>query len=429
MNKDDDLDSPVNKRKRAIVFGAILVPSLIISSGKAITPALPPMLKYFSNVPISIFDLISTAQQLSALITLFILIWVAKKIGIKRTIGLGILITAVLGILPAFSDNFIFILLTRIGWGLGLGLLNALAIDSINIYFRYDERTRIRMSGYRTAMEPLGQCVLDILMGLLVMINWHLSFLSYGLIFLILIYFWKDFPTKYDKDVTATKAVKTGKAKAPKLSKKHVFHLVSLVCGLSFLMIFMVMANVCCFIEVPNLIHFLHIGNPGEAGLIIGLNTIFATFVNASFGHIYGWIHRYTVTAGVIMIAIGTILEATASNIWMLALGAICSGMAFPMFGTYSYALVGRVVPVKYETFTISILITGSNLGSFLGPLGTHYLGIFMNPTNSLVGIIRHSFVVMFIISVITVIVMTTFQAISSYHKHAKKMRAQRANA
>ncbi|XIF19981.1 MAG: MFS transporter [Acetilactobacillus jinshanensis] len=138
--------------------------------------------------------MISTIQQLSALITLFLSIWIARKIGMKKTIGIGIFMTAIFGIMPAFSQNFTFILIARFAWGIGLGLLNSLAIDAINIYFRHRESLRIKMSGYRTAMEPFGQCILDIMMGLLVMINWQVSFLAYGLIFLIFIYFWKCFP-------------------------------------------------------------------------------------------------------------------------------------------------------------------------------------------------------------------------------------------
>ncbi|XIF19983.1 MAG: MFS transporter [Acetilactobacillus jinshanensis] len=73
--------------------------------------------------------------------------------------------------------------------------------------------------------------------------------------------------------------------------------------------------------------------------------------------------------------------------------------MAFPMFGTYSYALVGKVIPVRYETVAIAVLITGSNLGSFIVPIGIHYLGEFMNANFTLVAIIRHAFILMSVIS------------------------------
>lgn len=407
-------------KERMLMYGAILAPSLIVSSGKAITPALPSMMKSFPNVPITMFDMISTVQQLSALITLFLSIWIARKISMKKTIGIGIFITAVCGIMPAFSHSFMFILLSRFAWGIGLGLLNSLAIDAINIFFRHRENLRIRMSGYRTAMEPLGQCVPDILMGLLVMINWQVSFLAYGLIFIILIYFWKCFPS------TNNEAIKRNH-KTPSISillpTRYIVRMVNVVLGLFVLMIFIVMANASVFVEVPNLMHYLHLGTPGTAGVIIGLNTIFAFFANASFGRIFSYLHRYTIVMGIIMITLGTFVESISANVWMLTLGAILSGMAFPMFGTYSYALVGKVIPVRYETAAIAFLITGSNIGSFLVPIGIHYFGIFLNPTTSLVGIIRHAFLVMSIISLILVITMTAYQAyVKVVHNRVPRM-------
>ncbi|XIF19982.1 MAG: MFS transporter [Acetilactobacillus jinshanensis] len=66
-----------------------------------------------------------------------------------------------------------------------------------------------------------------------------------------------------------------------------------MVIGLFLLMIFIVMANASVFVEIPNLMHYLHLGSAGTSGLIIGLNTIFAFFANAAFGKIF---HYFTVT-------------------------------------------------------------------------------------------------------------------------------------
>lgn len=408
------------RRERILMYGAILAPSLIISSGKAVTPVLPSMMKSFSNIPITTFDMISTIQQLSALITLFLSIWIARKIGIKKTIGYGILLTAIFGILPAFSNNFPFILASRFGWGIGLGLQNSLAIDAINIFFRHREKLRLQMSGYRTAMEPLGQCILDILMGLLVMINWHLSFLAYGLIFLILIYFWKCFPK------TNNHAIQTNH-KSPSITillpTKYIFRLTNVIIGLFILMIFMVMANASIFVEVPNLMHYLRLGTPGTAGLIISLNTIFAFLGNVAFGRIFHYLHRFTIVMGIIMIMLGTFTIAVSNNVITLGLGSILSGLAFPLFGTYSYALIGKVIPVRYETLAIAALITGSNLGSFIVPFSIHYLGILMNSNLTLVAIIRHAFMLMSVISLIVALTMVIFQAFIKFnHNRTPRM-------
>ncbi len=88
---------------------AVLSVSVMITTGTAISSALPEMAKSFPNISVSQIDMIATIQQFSVMITLLLSGFISKKLGIKRTITIGLILTGVAGVFPFFSHSFILI--------------------------------------------------------------------------------------------------------------------------------------------------------------------------------------------------------------------------------------------------------------------------------------------------------------------------------
>lgn len=124
--------------------------------------------------------MVATIQQVPAFIVLLFSSQLASKYGIKRIVGIGMLLMGIAGVAPALLSNIWLVLLARlifgIGIGIGIGMTNSLAIALINLY--YDGGDQAQMLGERSAFEPIGVCVINLLAGLLLSISWQASFLA-----------------------------------------------------------------------------------------------------------------------------------------------------------------------------------------------------------------------------------------------------------
>ena len=132
-------------------------------------------------------ELITTIPSIACLFAILLSNIVVKKIGIKKVILIGLILVGVGGVLPVVTNGFVLVLVGRIILGLGLGLYSPLAIDLINILF--DESERAKLMGYRSALEQLGQSSMALMVGLLAMFSWSMSFLVYGFAFVLAILF------------------------------------------------------------------------------------------------------------------------------------------------------------------------------------------------------------------------------------------------
>lgn len=110
-----------------------------------------------------------------------------KKVGIKKMIFAGLILVGIGGVLPVFANDFTLVIIGRVILGVGLGLYGPFAIELINILF--DEKERAKLLGYRGAIEQLGQSSMVMVAGLLAIFSWNMSFLVYGLAFVLAIAF------------------------------------------------------------------------------------------------------------------------------------------------------------------------------------------------------------------------------------------------
>lgn len=281
---------------------AVLSISLIITTGPAVSSALPLMAKNFPNISLEMIDMIATVQQFTIMLFLLISGTIAKKIGIKRTIALGLMITGVAGIFPVFSQSFEAIFISRLllGIGIGIGLFNSLAITVIDLLFSGHDKAQ--MLGNRSAMEQLGVCILNLVVGLLLLINWHMAFLIYGLAFPIMIFFWRYVPEpQIDEE------------------NKEAHQRINLpVVLLALLLLFLVMCSTAIIVQIPSIIVRGALGSATTASLIISLNTLAGMAMGFLFGRIYKVARYMTLPIGTFLMALGAILIGIGGNLYIV---------------------------------------------------------------------------------------------------------------
>ena len=98
--------------------------SLMLTSSQAINGVIPQM-KEALNISQSQSELLGTAPSITVILFILLSSYVADKLGMRKTIIIGLLLAGIGGILPVFVANFPIVLISRIILGAGLGLYNS----------------------------------------------------------------------------------------------------------------------------------------------------------------------------------------------------------------------------------------------------------------------------------------------------------------
>ena len=129
-------------------------------------------------------ELLITVPSIATLIFAMLCDVIIGKVGMKKTVISGLLITGLGGVMPLFNNtSYAYLLVARFLFGAGKGLIFTPSVSYINILF--DEKERATLIGYRSAVEMLGQSLLTLIMGALVVFSWSFSFVINGIFFLI----------------------------------------------------------------------------------------------------------------------------------------------------------------------------------------------------------------------------------------------------
>lgn len=155
---------------------AVLSISLMLCSAQAINGVIPKMKQSLGISQVQV-EMLSTIPAITVIVFIFLSSFIAKKIGLKKTINIGLFLAGVGGMLPMFVSSFKLIFIGRIVLGAGLGLFNSLAVTLINRIYTGD--VEASLLGIRNSMEGIGQSILTFVAGILLNIGWHYSFAVY----------------------------------------------------------------------------------------------------------------------------------------------------------------------------------------------------------------------------------------------------------
>ena len=350
---------------------SLLSVSLIITTGPAISPLLPDIINHYDNIPETAIESLSTVQQFSVVISLIIANFIAKKIGIKKTVILGLLLAGVAGVVPFFADNYYVILISRIVFGVGVGFFNSLAITIIDLLYNGSEKTKLL--GIRTSMEQLGYSLASLMVGGLLLLGWRFGFLIYVWAIPISFIFWKYVPEVQSK--TEKNNFEKGNNSKENYGKKQI--------GFIFLAFFLMLVTLCdtgINVELPKLLVEQKIGTGSLSGIIIAMKTTMAMIVGILFGKIYSLLHWWVVPTGIVALLIGS-LAISQGHLWLVCLGSIISGVGSPLIGTYAFKTISETAPNGKENVINTMVLIGCNAGSFVAPIALSAGGNLFNGT------------------------------------------------
>lgn len=347
---------------KKILRFALLSASLLVGSAAAINANIPAMADHFSEVPLSMVEMLTTVPSLFLMISVLTSSLIAKKIGYKQTIVIGLGIVMVAGIVPILIDNFTIILISRAMLGFGVGLFNSLLVSMIN-YF-YDGKERSSMYGLQSAFEGAGGIVITFIAGQLLKINWQAPFIAYVIAIPVFIVYLKFVPKVKIEDVISANGGNQKKDSNQKSgSFLPVFGYVALIFVAA--MLYMIMG-----IKVASLMTSAGYGSASDASLVIILLSLGGISAGLLFGKIVKVFNQLTTSIGLIILAIAMMILGVSQSLSLTFVGGFLTGFGFKIFMP---SLINKInnSNIPNTTLATSLLLVGFNLGVFISPYGS----------------------------------------------------------
>lgn len=356
----------MNNQKSLLQKGAILSISLMLTSSQAINGVIPQM-KQSLGISQSQSELLGTAPSITVILFILLSSYFAKRIGMKKTIILGLLLAGIGGIIPVFTATFQTVLISRVILGAGLGLYNSLAVTYISSL--YSGNTRATLLGIRNSMEALGQTILIFLAGVLVNINWTASFLVYAIAFPVALLFALKVPEIRDENSD--------------IPENHVKEKMNpIVFALVLFAILLVMNSIAISVRFASIATEIK-GVNFNASNYLALMPILGILAGFMFGPINKWIGKGTLYLGIIFFIISNLLIAVSNgNMTFLLTGLFLSSITGSWCFPFIFSNLDKVTTKNTINFATSLIFIGCNIGNFIAPIAMQLAQFLTRSTN-----------------------------------------------
>ena len=331
--------------------------SLLLISAFSISTALPPMLDYYSpSFSAAQVELLVSVPSFSVVAMLLLNSFIDKWLSDRQLIVTGLLLLSSSGIFPFFVQAYPLVLLSRIAFGMGIGLINAKAIAIISQ--RYQGKERVQMLGIRGSMELIGGASCSLLVGQLLKIHWTFAFLIYGFGFVILIMYLLFVPSMEQvekKQITKRKQV---------LNKKDL----GMILGMALLAGFVICINSSISLRVPLFQVAGKTIESGQSALVLSLEQGIGIVAGLSFASLIGHFKNRLLLIVMFLLAVCLFGMSVASNLPILILSSVGVGFFYSIILTIIFNRLSESIARNLLNKATAYVLLGCNLGSALSP-------------------------------------------------------------
>ena len=331
--------------------------SLLLISAFSISTALPPMLDYYSpTFSAAQVELLVSVPSFSVVAMLLLNSFIDKRLSDRQLMVTGLLLLSSAGIFPFFVQAYPLVLLSRIAFGMGIGLINAKAIAIISQ--RFQGKERVQMLGIRGSMELIGGASCSLLVGQLLKIHWTFAFLIYGLGFVILTMYLLFVPTMDQVERKQITKSKQG------LNKKDL----SMILSMALLAGFVICINSSISLRVPL---FQVAGKTiasGQSALVLSLEQGIGIVAGLSFASLIGYFKNHLLHIVMVLLAVCLFGMSVASNLPILILSSVGVGFFYSTVLTIIFNRLSERIARNLLNKATAYVLLGCNLGSALSP-------------------------------------------------------------
>ncbi|MCF6514741.1 MFS transporter [Lactobacillus sp. S2-2] len=353
---------------------ALLSISLVLATSLSVSAVVPKWSSAFPNFSHSSIEILVTGPSLAVIFLLFFTDELADYFGTKKVLITGLLIYGFFGTLPIIITNYWLLLFSRIMLGVGLGLINGLAVSLIGTF--YDGEVKDRLMGFRSGFEMLGNAICSYLAGfLLVISNWHSIFLVYCIAFPICILVWKYLPEPEKNEAE------------PKISFiKKIKQISPDLIYLSIIIALYQVTYVGSTVRISEFVLQQHLGTVNDAAFIISVAPFAGLIGGILFSRIFKVFKKYIFAITLLASGIGQMIVANSKSFMMSAVGMFLITFLDTIFVSFILNQANQIKNKNSIHFNTSILLVGSNVGIFIAPILLGFITDIFNisaPINS----------------------------------------------
>lgn len=358
-------EKQVNTNSPILMLGILSI-SFLMSVSNAVSGTIPLMKQYFSNISEANVELLVVIPTGGVLLGTVVSGLISNKLGKKYTVLLGLIVSLVFGIIPAFFYNYPAIFLSRAMFGVGMGIFTPLSVSYITDVF--PEKIRNRLLGWRNSVGAIGDSIMLFIAGFLINISWHATYLVFLFLIVPIVLVSLFVPKRLDRVI-----VEDGKEVEEDTSIKPSTN--GGVIQLAILFLF-----VCLFYSAISLKLASHmvesgIGSAADATRIFGFLVLCSIISGIAYEQLAKWCGRYTVFIFEVLTAVVMIAMPFTNSIPLLLVLVLVAGFCN---GIINPALTARMVaysPKGSMNLTTSIILIGINVGSLVAPYFFQALG------------------------------------------------------
>lgn len=352
----------MSQNKNLMLKIALLSTCLVSASLNAVTGLVPEMAAAFPAVSLSTIELIATVPSLFQMVGVLGEQFIAKKMGHKGAMLLGLLFCAVGGIIPIFLPLFPVIFVTRCFFGTGCGLLMSSLLTLIVHFF--DGQARSTMIGLNGGISGLGSAAATFVAGQLLVFGWNVSFSVYFLGFAVMALVLVFVPMARSKGVASAES-----------RKKQTGRLPLGLWGLGALMFVSVMLATMYVIKASTIITDYGYGTAKEGSLAITFLSLGSFAAGLTYSKIRAKLGKLTLALAFGICVLGFLMGGFANSLLPVWAGAFLLGYGYLIFMPFIQEQASRSYGAYGETATNLVLVFQS-VGAFVTPWLGSLLGL-----------------------------------------------------
>lgn len=363
------------KKTSYMEIAGILSLSLLITSTMAISGGVPEMVNEFCTNDSGMYsrssiELLVSIPSFTIMLIIALTPVLTKYIRERIMITAGLCIIGTAGMMPVFTSSLPLIFVSRLFLGVGIGLVNTLAVTLIGE--RFQGELRQKLQGIRCSMETFGEASLIFIAGQLLIFGWHYSFLVYGLAFMILFLYLTFVPETKSHPFNTTSEKQTNYTSSRKLTKREWTTMIQNAV-LGSMLVSTLSANA---LRISSFVVESGFGNSIDGSNILSLSILSGFAGGFLFGKFIQLLKSFLLPCSAAFITVGFVVLVYGGNITAVAIGASICGFFATIALSYMFNTLSDKLPADALTTANSVVLVGCNLGGTITPFLLQAIGL-----------------------------------------------------
>ena len=336
---------------------SLLLVSLLVISAGVLLPSLPEISSQFPSVNPTLVELLGTLPALFTMLTVGFSPRIARMVGYKHTVQIGLIVTLLSGLLPIFTSSFLLLFISRVTFGIGVGLFNPLLFSFSSQLYQGKEFSN--MIGFQSAFEGAGGILTSFLVAYLVAGGWKHTLWTYLIIIPIFLCF-----SLFVPDIQPVEEVE-GKEEKTSIDKGFI--------GFMFLLVILITVYMSVSIKLTEFLVETGVGTATDTGNALALMGLGAMLAGLLFGRNMQIFKDWLLPLAFSGLSVSLFFLANSQQVWLVILLNFTIGLCFRTFIPFLLNKANQTSDGSGEKRT-ALLLAAFNIGSAFAPISIRLL-------------------------------------------------------